>query len=136
MRSDIENRNHENPNDIHKMPIHCYHVKGAVRRLQSRRISWQNQHIGKDQESRDQMGRVERCDGVENRSVGVGVGRQMFPVRAVLKGLKREEYQAYQNGEGEGYASDTITLLLNLEFAPVQDQAAYDQEDQHGNREV
>ena len=60
----------------------------------------------------------------------------MLPTRAVLKGLKREEYQTDQNREGQGYTSDTITLLLNLQFAPVQDQAAYDQDDQHGNREV
>src|SRR6185312_16180580 len=88
VRDAVKESHDEEPDDIDKVPISRRHLIGLVRASPRHAVAGNKAHKDKQQQANDDVRSMQSSDGVENRSVGIAVRREVLPFRGVLKSLQ------------------------------------------------
>lgn len=113
MRNQIQDEDDEYPNNVNEVPIERNHLVRPKGRGQ-RTIPWKKSYVGEEHQSDDDVGRVKGRQSVKDRSVGIAVGRERFPVIQVFKALQNHKHQPNANGQNESDSCSSISLAANL----------------------
>src|SRR6185437_8571210 len=134
MRNAIKQTHDEEPYRVDKVPISRHHLIRPVRRSAHDAIARENAYKHKKQYAHNHMGGMQCGNRVEDGTVGIAIGSDIFPLRRIFESLDHEKHEPQNDGDPQRNSARAKAVFEHLELAPMQHDAAAHQYGQQYKR--